>query len=61
MDWILLVIIVGLSASDRAVNSATVPMATVERCNSARDKLVNAVKAYQSPNYTIIAECLQSR
>jgi hypothetical protein len=61
MDWILLVIIVGYSASDRAVNSATVPMATVERCNSAKDKLVNAIKVYDTPNYMIIAECLQSR
>jgi len=61
MDWILLVIIVGLSDSDRAVNSATVPMATVERCNSARDKMVNAIKVYNSPNFAIIAECLQSR
>ena len=60
MDWILLVIIAGASASG-TVNSTTVPMATAERCNAARDKLLNALKAYQTPNYAIIAECLQSR
>jgi hypothetical protein len=36
-------------------------MATVERCNAARDKVLNAIKVYQTPNYAIIAECLQSR
>ena len=61
MDWILLVIIAGVSVSDRAVNSATVPMATAERCNSAKEKVINATKAYNSPNFVIIAECLQSR
>jgi hypothetical protein len=61
MDWILLVIIVGTSMSDKAVNSATVPMATGERCNAAKDKLLNAIKVYQSPNYAVVAECLQSR
>jgi hypothetical protein len=60
MEWILLVIIAGASASG-TVNSTTVPMATVEHCNAARDKLLNALKVYQSPNYAIIAECLQSR
>jgi len=61
MDWILLVIIVGLSNSDSAVNSATVPMATAERCNSAKNQMVNSIKSYNSPNFAIIAECLQSR
>jgi len=60
MDWILLVIIAGASASG-TVNSTTVPVATVERCNAARDKLLDALTVYQSPNYAIIAECLQSR
>jgi len=61
MDWILLVIIVGLSNTDRAVNSATVPMATAERCNAAKDQMVNAIKIYNSPNFAILAECLRSR
>ena len=61
MDWILLVIVAGTSMSDRAINSATVPMATVERCNAAKDKLTSAIKVYQSPNFVVIAECLQSR
>jgi hypothetical protein len=61
MDWILLVIIVGLSNTDRAVNSATVPMATAERCNAAKDQMVNSIKVYNSPNFSIIAECLRSR
>jgi hypothetical protein len=61
MDWILLVIIVGLSNTDRAVNSATVPMATAERCNTAKDQMVNSIKAYNITNFSIIAECLRSR
>ena len=61
MEWILLVIIVGSSDSARAVNSAPVPMATLQLCNTARDKLLNSIKVYQSPNFQIIAECLQSR
>jgi hypothetical protein len=61
MEWVLLVIIAGVPAPGAAINSTTVPMATAERCNAARDKLLNAIKVYQSPNYAVIAECLQSR
>lgn len=60
MEWVLLVIIAGQSASGN-VNSTNVPMATLERCNAAKEKLMTSIKAYQSPNYTVIAECLQSR
>jgi hypothetical protein len=60
MEWVLVVIIAGASASG-TVNSTTVPMATLERCNAAKDKLLNAIKVYQTPNYAIIIECLQSR
>jgi len=61
MEWVLLVIVAGTSPSAMAINSTTVPMATVERCNVAREKLLAAIKIYQSPNYAVVAECLQSR
>ena len=61
MEWVLLVIVAGTSQTGMAINSTNVPMATVERCNAARDKLLTAIKAYQSPNYAVVAECLQSR
>ena len=61
MEWILLVIVAGTSQAGMAIHSTNVPMATVERCNVARDKLVAATKVYQSPNYAVVAECLQSR
>jgi hypothetical protein len=61
MEWILLVIVAGSSQTGVAINSTNVPMANVERCNVARDKLLAAIKVYQSPTYVVIAECLQSR
>ena len=61
MEWILLVIVAGTSQTGMAIHSTSVPMATVERCNVARDKLLAAIKIYQSPNYAVVAECLQSR
>jgi len=61
MEWVLLVIVAGTSPTGMAINSANVPMATVERCNAAREKLLAAIKIYQSPNYAVVAECLQSR
>jgi hypothetical protein len=61
MEWILVIIVGGTTPTGMAINSTNVPMATVERCNAARDKMLTAIKAYQSPNYAVVAECLQSR
>jgi hypothetical protein len=62
MDWILFVVIASMSMSDnKAINSATVPMATLQLCNAAKAKLTEAYKTTQSPNFMFIGECLQAR
>lgn len=61
MEWVLLIIVAGTSPSGMAINSSNVPMATMERCNAAKDKMLAAIKVYQSPNIAVVAECLQSR
>ena len=61
MDWVLFVVIVSTSITDKAINSSSVPMATQQLCNAAKAQLIQVYKETQSPNYTFYAECLQVR
>jgi hypothetical protein len=61
MDWVLFVVIVSTSATDKAINSANVPMATQQLCYAAKAQLLQAYKEAQSPNFNFYAECLQAR
>jgi hypothetical protein len=40
--------------------STTVPMATEQLCNAAKEKLTQAYRNTQSPQYALVAECLQA-
>jgi hypothetical protein len=61
MDWVLFVVIVSTSLTDKAINSSNVPMATQQLCNAAKAQLIQAYKETQSPNFVLYAECLQAR
>lgn len=61
MDWVLFVVIASMSATDKAISSTTVPMATMELCDAARAKLLAAHKQTQSPNFLVVGECLRAR
>jgi hypothetical protein len=62
MDWILFVVIASTAMSDsKAVHTSAVPMANQQLCTAARDKLAEAYKKVQSPNFAFIGECLQAR
>jgi hypothetical protein len=61
MDWVLFVVIVSTSITDKAINSSTVPMATQQLCDAAKAQLIQAYKETQSPNFVLYAECLQAR
>jgi hypothetical protein len=61
MDWVLFVVIVSTSMTDKAINSSNVPMATQQLCNAAKAQLIQAYKETQSPNFMLYAECLQAR
>jgi hypothetical protein len=61
MEWILFVVIASTGLSDnKAIHSSTMPVATLQLCNAAKDKLTEAYKQTQSPNFLFIGECLQS-
>jgi hypothetical protein len=61
MDWVLFVVIVSTSMTDKAINSSNVPMATQQLCNAAKAQLIQAYKETKSPNFNLYAECLQAR
>lgn len=62
MDWILFVVIASTALSDnKAVHTSAVPMASQQLCTAARDKLAEAYKKVQSPNFAFVGECLQAR
>lgn len=61
MDWVLFVILASISGSEKNINSATVPMATEQLCNAAKEKLTEAYQKTQTPNYGLVAECLRAR
>jgi hypothetical protein len=62
MDWILFVLIASTTLSDnKAVDTSAMPMANQQLCIAARDKLAEAYKRVQSPNFAFIGECLQAR
>lgn len=62
MDWILFIVIASTAVSDnKAVHTSAVPMASLQLCTTAKDKLAEAYKKVQSPNFAFIGECLQAR
>lgn len=61
MDWILFVAIASMTASDKAITTTTMPMASLELCSAAKAKLQEAYKQTQSLNFLIVGECLRSR
>jgi hypothetical protein len=61
MDWVLFIVIVSTSVSDKAINSSTVPIANQQLCNAAKTQLIQAYKETKSPNFILYAECLQAR
>jgi hypothetical protein len=60
MNWLLFVVIAS-SLSDKVVNSATIPMATEQLCNSAKMKLTEDFERTRSPNFALATECLRTR
>jgi hypothetical protein len=61
MDWVLFVVIVSTSMTDKAINSSNVPMATQQLCNAAKAQLLQTYKEARSPNFIFYAECLRAR
>ncbi len=62
MEWILFVVIGTTALSDnKAINTSAVPMASLELCTQAKEKLAELHKATQSPNFMMVTECLRSR
>jgi len=62
VEWTHSAVIASTALSDnKAVITAAVPMASQELCTAARDKLAEAYKKVQSPNFAFIGECLQAR
>jgi hypothetical protein len=59
MKWVLFVILAS-TAGEKTINSTTVPMATEQLCNAAKEKLTQAYRNTQSPQYALVAECLQA-
>jgi hypothetical protein len=60
MDWVLFVVLASTSG-EKTINSTAVPMATEQLCNAAKEKLTQAYRNTQSPNYVLVTECLQAR
>ena len=53
MNWMLFVLLVTTSSSDKAVATATtMPMATNELCNAARAKLKEVHKEFRARHIT---------
>jgi hypothetical protein len=48
MDWVLFVVIVSTSMTDKAINSSNVPMATQQLCNAAKAQLIQATGSEKS-------------
>jgi hypothetical protein len=61
MDWVLFIVIVSTSTTDKAINSSHVPIATQQLCNAAKAQLIEAYKETRSPNFILYAECLKAR
>jgi hypothetical protein len=61
MNWVLFVILASTSGSEKVINSTAVPMATEQLCNAAKEKLTQAYRNTQTPNYALVAECLRAR
>ncbi len=63
MNWVLFVVLASASsgASEKAINSTAVPMATEQLCNAAKEKLIQAYRNTQTPNYALVVECLRAR
>ena len=61
MNWVLFVILASTSGSEKTLNSTAVPMATEQLCNAAKEKLTQAYRNTQTPNYALLAECLKAR
>jgi hypothetical protein len=61
MDWVLFVVIVSTSMTDKAINSSSVPMATQQLCKAAKAQLIQAYEESKSPNFNLYAECLRAR
>ena len=61
MNWMLVFVIASMSASDKVVNTTTIPMAEEKLCTAARAKLIEAHKQVNSPNFLIVGECLRVR
>jgi uncharacterized membrane protein len=61
MKWVLFVVLASTSGSEKAINSTAVPTATEQLCNAAKEKLTQAYRNTQSPNYVLVTECLQAR
>jgi hypothetical protein len=61
MDWVLFIVIVSTSTTDKAINSSHVPIATQQLCNAAKAQMIEAYKEARSPNFILYAECLKAR
>ena len=55
-DWVLFVVLASASGSEKAINSTAVPMATEQLCNAAKEKLTQAYRNTQTPNYVLVTE-----
>src|SRR5262245_27323274 len=60
MKGVLFVVLATTSGSEKAIKTA-VPMATEQLCNAAKEKLTQAYRKTQTPNYLLVTECLQAR
>ena len=62
MEWVLFFVLASdASGAGKVINSTAVPMATEQLCNAAKEKLIQAYRKTQTPNYLLVTECLQAR
>ena len=54
MKGVLFVVLATTSGSEKAINSTAVPMATEQLCNAAKEKLTQAYRKTQTPNYLLV-------
>jgi hypothetical protein len=54
MDWVLFVVIVSTSMTDKAINSSNVPMATQQLCNAAKAQLIQAYQGNAKSKFHVI-------
>jgi hypothetical protein len=61
MNWILVLVIVGVASSERTVNVTTIPMQSERLCIEGSDKLKKAYQMTDAANWMLVSQCLQVR